>query len=166
MDPGDPDVMKEKPRAKNEGFFAGGSGFSVLTGGLLIGMLTVLGFWYGYYEHGTSPFDHSVSPEIVEYARTMAFMVLVASQLFYSLAIRNHVKSIFQIGVFSNKYLAGAIVLGLALQLLVIGIPFMQEAFGLQMLDLKGWVMVIALGLVPLILSEFLKIFRRKHQPV
>ncbi len=164
MDPGDPDVMKEKPRAKNESFFAGGAGMNVLTGGLLIGLLTVIGFWYGYYEHGASPFDHSVSPEIVEYARTMAFMVLVASQLFYSLAIRNHVKSIFQIGVFSNKYLAGAIVLGLALQLLVIGVPFMQDAFGLQMLDLKGWIMVIALGLVPLILSEFLKIFRRKHQ--
>jgi Ca2+-transporting ATPase len=164
MDPGDPDVMKEKPRAKNESFFAGGRGWNVLVGGLLIGMLTVIAFWYGYYEHGASPFDHSVNPEIVEYARTMAFMVLVASQLFYSLAIRNHVKSIFKIGVFSNKYLAGAIVLGLALQLLVIGIPFMQEAFGLQMLDLKGWLMVIALGLVPLFLSEFLKIFRRKHQ--
>lgn len=164
MDPGDPDVMKEKPRAKNESFFAGGRGWNVLVGGLLIGMLTVIAFWYGYYEHGASPFDHSVNPEIVEYARTMAFMVLVASQLFYSLAIRNHVKSIFEIGVFSNKYLAGAIVLGLALQLLVIGIPFMQEAFGLQMLDLKGWLMVIALGLVPLFLSEFLKIFRRKHQ--
>jgi Ca2+-transporting ATPase len=165
MDPGDPDVMKEKPRAKNESFFAGGRGWNVLIGGTLIGALTVIAFWYGYYEHGASPFDHAVSPEVVEYARTMAFMVLVASQLFYALAIRNHVKSIFTIGVFSNKYLAGAIVLGLALQLLVIGIPFMQEAFGLQMLDFKGWVMVIALGLVPLFLSEFLKIFRRKHQP-
>lgn len=161
MDPGDPDVMKEKPRAKNESFFAGGSGWNVLVGGLLIGMLTVIAFWYGYYEHGASPFDHSVDAAVVEYARTMAFMVLVASQLFYSLAIRNHVKSIFQIGIFSNKYLAGAIVLGLALQLLVIGIPFMQDAFGLQMLDLKGWIMVIGLGLVPLILSELLKIFRR-----
>lgn len=165
MDPGDPDVMKEKPRGKNESFFAGGSGWNVLVGGLLIGMLTVIAFWYGYYEHGVSPFDHSVDAAVVEYARTMAFMMLVASQLFYSLAIRNHVKSIFSIGLFSNKYLAGAIVLGLALQLLVIGIPFMQDAFGLQMLDLKGWVMVIALGLVPLLLSEFLKIFRRKHQP-
>ena len=164
MDPGDPDVMKEKPRAKNESFFAGGRGWNVLIGGTLIGALTVIAFWYGYYEHGASPFDHAVRPEVVEYARTMAFMVLVASQLFYALAIRNHVKSIFTIGVFSNKYLAGAIVLGLALQLLVIGIPFMQEAFGLQMLDFKGWVMVIALGLVPLFLSEVLKIFRRKHQ--
>lgn len=163
MDPGDPDVMKEKPRGKSEGFFARGAGLNVLTGGLLIGLLTVIAFWYGYYEHGASPFDHNVDATIVEYARTMAFMVLVASQLFYALAVRNHTKSIFQIGVFSNKYLVGAIVLGLALQLVVIGIPFMQEAFGLQMLDLKGWMMVIGFGLMPLLLSEVLKIFRRMH---
>ncbi len=161
MDPGDPDVMKEKPRKKNESFFAGGAGWNVMIGGLLIGLLTVTAFWYGYYEHGASPFNHDVAAEVVEYARTMAFMVLVASQLFYALAIRNHTKSIFQIGLFSNKYLVGAIVLGLALQLLVIGIPFMQDAFGLQMLDLKGWLMVIGLGLVPLLLSELLKVFRR-----
>ncbi len=165
MDPGDPDVMKEKPRSRTESFFAGGRGWNVLVGGLLIGLLTVVAFWYGYYEHGASPFDHAVSPQIVEYARTMAFMVLVASQLFYALAIRNHVKSIFSIGLFSNKFLVGAIFLGILLQLLVIGIPFMQEAFGLQMLDLKGWIMVLVLGLVPLFLSELLKIFRRSRQP-
>jgi Ca2+-transporting ATPase len=164
MDPGDPDVMKERPRGKTEGFFARGAGLNVVTGGLLIGLLTVAAFWYGYYEHGASPFDHRVDAAIVEYARTMAFMVLVASQLFYALAVRNHTKSIFKIGIFSNKYLVGSIVLGLALQLLVIGIPFMQEAFGLQMLDIKGWIMVIAFGLMPLIVSEVIKIFRRMHQ--
>jgi Ca2+-transporting ATPase len=163
MDPGDPDVMKEQPRAKTEGFFARGAGLNVFTGGLLIGLLTVTAFWYGYYEHGASPFDHQVDAEIVEYARTMAFMVLVASQLFYALAVRNHTKSIFQIGIFSNKFLIASIVLGLALQLLVIAIPFMQKAFGLQMLDVKGWVMVIAFGLMPLIVSEILKIFRRMN---
>jgi Ca2+-transporting ATPase len=163
MDPGDPDVMKEQPRAKTEGFFARGAGLNVFTGGLLIGLLTVTAFWYGYYEHGASPFDHQVDAAIVEYARTMAFMVLVASQLFYALAVRNHTKSIFQIGIFSNKFLIASIVLGLALQLLVIAIPFMQKAFGLQMLDVKGWVMVIAFGLMPLIVSEILKIFRRMN---
>jgi Ca2+-transporting ATPase len=161
MDPGSPDVMKEKPRDAKESFFAGGSGLRVITGGLLIGALTILAFWYGYYEHGFSPFNHSVPADTVEYARTLAFMVLVICQLFYSLAVRNSSKSIFQIGVFSNKYLSGAILLGVLLQLLVIGIPVMQRAFHLQMLDLRGWLIAFALGLVPLILNEFVKIFIR-----
>jgi len=167
MDPGDHDVMKEKPRAPKESFFAGGGILHAVAGGLLIGALTIFAFWYGYYEHGASPFDHSVKPAVVEYARTMAFMVLVSCQLFYSLTVRNSKKSIFQIGIFSNKYLIGAIILGLLLQLLIVSIKPAQEAFKLQMLDLNGWLMAILLGLVPLIINELIKLvvrFRTKAQ--
>ncbi len=161
MDPGSPDVMKEKPRDAKESFFANGAGLHVILGGVLIGILTILAFWFGYYEHGYSPFDHTVPLETVEYARTMAFMVLVMCQLFYSLAVRNSSKSIFQIGIFSNKYLVGAILLGIFLQLFVIEIPVMQRAFHLQMLDLGGWLIAISLGLVPLFFNEIFKIFIR-----
>ena len=164
MDPGDPDVMKEKPRNPKESFFAGGAGLQVIAGGIMIGTITILAFWYGYFEHGYSPFDHTVPAEIVEYARTMAFMAIISCQLFYSMAVRNHKKSIFQIGLFSNKYLVGAIILGLVLQLIVIGIPVMQNAFKLQMLDMRGWLMAIGLGLVPLIFNEIYKLFIRTNK--
>ncbi len=163
MDPGNKDVMKEKPRDAKESFFAGGAGMHVITGGILIGVLTIFAFWFGYYEHGYTPFSDSVPVNTVEYARTMAFMVLVIAQLFYSLAVRNSSKSIFQIGVFSNKYLSGAILLGVLLQLLVIGIPAMQRAFHLQMIDLRAWLIVISLGLVPLFLNEIFKVFIRAN---
>jgi Ca2+-transporting ATPase len=164
MDPGNPDVMKEKPRAAKESFFAGGAGLHVMLGGVLIGTLTILAFWFGYYEHGYSPFDHTVPVATVEYARTMAFMVLVMCQLFYSLAVRNSSKSIFKIGIFSNKYLSGAILVGILLQLIVIEIPLMQRAFHLQMLDFEGWMIAISLGLVPLFFNEILKIFIRSRK--
>jgi len=133
----------------------------VIIGGVLIGALSIIAFWFGYYEHGFSPFDHSAPIETVEYARTMAFLVLVSCQLFYSLAVRSRTKSIFRIGIFSNKYLVGAILLGVLLQLIVIGIPVMQRAFHLQMLDLGGWIIAISLGLVPLLLNELFKLFIR-----
>jgi len=133
----------------------------VIIGGVLIGALSIIAFWFGYYEHGFSPFDHSAPIETVEYARTMAFLVLVMCQLFFSLAVRNSSKSIFQIGIFSNKYLIGAILLGIFLQLIVIEIPVMQRAFHLQMLDLGGWIIAISLGLVPLLLNELFKLFIR-----
>jgi len=161
MDPGSPDVMNEKPRDAKESFFAGGAGIHVVTGGFLIGVLTILAFWYGYYEQGFSPFNHSAPENTIEYARSLAFMVLVICQLFFSLAVRNSSKSIFQIGVFSNKYLSGAILLGVLLQLIVIYIPVMQHAFHLQMLDLRGWLIAFSLGLVPLVLNEIVKIFIR-----
>lgn len=164
MDPGDPDVMKEKPRPPKESFFAHGAGLRALAGGIIVGLLTIFSFWYGYAEHGYSPFDEAVPDSVVSYARTMAFMSLIAAQLFYSLAFRNSVKSVFQIGVFSNKYLIASIIIGLLLQLMVIEIPVMKDAFRLRMLDLGGWVNVIVPALTPLAVSEIIKIFIRSGQ--
>ncbi len=161
MDPGDPDVMKEKPRDPKENFFAHGAGLRTILGGFLIGIVTILAFWYGYYEHGYSPFDDNIPDDAVAYARTLAFMSIISCQLFYSLALRSSRKSVFTVGIFSNRYLFGAIVLGLALQLLVIAVPFMQKAFKLRMLDLQGWIMVIILGLIPLAASEVYKFILR-----
>jgi Ca2+-transporting ATPase len=161
MDPGNPDVMKEKPRPAKESFFANGAGLHVLLGGFLIGALTIFAYFFGYYEHGYTPFDKQAPQTTTEYARTMAFMVLVVCQLFYSLALRNERKSIFSIGVFSNKYLVGAILAGLALQLVVVGIPVIRTAFHLQMPDAKAWGIIFALGLTPLVLNELIKVFIR-----
>jgi Ca2+-transporting ATPase len=159
MDPGDPDVMKENPRDPKESFFAKGAWLRTIMGGILIGALSIFAFYYGYYEHGYSPFAESVPADIVEYSRTMTFMVLIACQLFYSLALRNSAKSIFQIGLFSNIYLVGAIVLGLLLQLIVIHVPILRVAFKLQMLSPGGWIMALFLGFVPLMVNELYKIF-------
>lgn len=164
MDPGDPDVMKQTPRSPNESFFAHGAAQRIIIGGTAIGLLTIGAFWFGYYEHGYSPYDKQVPANIHEYARTMAFMTIICCQLFYSFTFRHSVKSIFQTGIFSNKYLVGAVVLALALQLLVMGLPVLQKAFRLQMLDLQGWTYALGLGIVPVILSEILKLFKRARR--
>jgi Ca2+-transporting ATPase len=161
MDPGNPDVMKEKPRNAGESFFSGGAGLHIILGGTLIGALTIAAFWYGYFEHGYSPFNSSTPANVVEYARTMAFMVLVFSQLFYSLAARNGTKSLFTIGIFSNRYLSGAILLGILMQIIIIAIPALQRAFHLQMPDLRGWLIIVSLGLVPLLVNEIFKVSLR-----
>jgi P-type Ca2+ transporter type 2C len=85
----------------------------------------------------------------------------VISQLFYSMAVRSNSESVFSIGLLSNKYLAASIALGVLLQLIVIGVPFMQRAFNLQMLDAKGWIMALFLGLIPLVANELYKVYFR-----
>ncbi|MBN1833057.1 MAG: cation-translocating P-type ATPase [Deltaproteobacteria bacterium] len=163
MDPGDPDVMKERPRSPGESFFAGGAGFNVVSGGILIGLITLLAFWYGYLIHGYTPFNSQVPSGVVDYARTMAFMTIISSQLFYSLSFRHDRKSIFTIGIFSNKYLIGAISTAMVLQLLVINIPALQNAFRLKMLDIKDWIIMLAAGLIPLAFREVLKLLKKEH---
>jgi Ca2+-transporting ATPase len=170
VDPGDHDVMKHKPRNPKESFFARGTGARAVLGGVLIGLFTLLAFAYGLWEHGYSLADISnmaendAFTEALTYARTMAFVVLAVSQLFYSLSMRHTTKSIFQVGLFRNKYIIGSIAAGVLLQFAVISIPFLAKAFQVQNLSLQDWGLVILLALIPLIANEIIKIFLRQAE--
>ncbi len=163
VDPGDKDVMKKKPRNPKEGFFAKGAGFRAVLGGTLIGALTLAAFYFGLREYGYSLNSKTIPEEVLTYARTMAFVVLAGSQLFFSLAMRHPTKSIFQIGLFSNKFLIVAIIIGFMLQLMVISVPFLASAFKVQMLSAADWGLVVLFSLVPLILKELSKLFMREE---
>lgn len=162
MDPGDKDVMKEKPRQINENLFSHGASTRVIRAGILIGILTLVAFLLGYHFRGHNPLGSNIPETVHEYARSLAFMTLIACQLFYSFSFRHEHKSIFKVGFFSNKYLIGAVIVGLILQLLVLYIPFMQAAFKLQPIGLNDWLLILGLGVVPLLANELVKVFSRK----
>ncbi len=102
--------------------------------------------------------------DVIVYARTMAFVVLATSQLFYSLTMRSETKSIFQVGIFKNKYLILSIIAGVVLQFGVITIPFLANAFKVHALPLNDWIIVFGLSLLPLIANEIIKIFMRMKE--
>ena len=161
VDTGDKDVMSKKPRDPNESFFAHGAGLRAIIGGTLIGILTLLAFYFGIAEHGYSLGSSNIPENVLTYARTMAFVVLAASQLFYSLTVRNFTKSILSIGIFSNRYLIGAILVGFLLQFGVISIPFFADAFNVMNLSIQDWGLVIIFSVIPLIVNEMIKVFMR-----
>jgi Ca2+-transporting ATPase len=165
VDPVDDAVMKKKPRDPKESFFAQGAGVRAIIGGLLIGALTLLAFTIGLAERGVSLRDSMNAPDdVIGYARTMAFVVLATSQLFYSLTMRSETKSIFQVGIFKNKYLILSIIAGVVLQFGVITIPFLANAFKVHALPLNDWIIVFGLSLLPLIANEIIKIFMRMKE--
>jgi len=161
VDPGDKDVMKKKPRDPNESFFAHGAAVRAIIGGTLIGILTLLAFYFGLREHGYGLNSASIPDEVMTYARTMAFVVLAASQLFYSLTMRNSAKSILKVGLFSNKFLILGIIVGFILQIGVISFPPLASAFNVHNLSFKDWDLVIIFSLIPLIINEIIKMFGR-----
>ncbi|OPJ61669.1 calcium-transporting P-type ATPase, PMR1-type [Clostridium oryzae] len=169
VDPGDKDVMKEKPRDPKESLFAHGTGISVLLNGALIGFLTLAAFIIGakVYTGETSIFPlfpKDIHPNTLTHAQTMAFVVLSVSQLFHSLNMRNPKKSIFQLGIFTNKYLIAALLVGIFLQDVVITIPFLRNIFGVFDLNMRDWLLVGILSIIPLVVNEIYKLFRRIAQ--
>jgi P-type Ca2+ transporter type 2C len=151
VDPGDKGVMDNPPRNPKESLFAGRIGWMVIINGILIGGNTLFAFLFSEYLY----------PESLRHAQTMAFVVLSVSQLFYSLAMRNETKSLFQVGILKNTWLWGSIVFGIALQYAIITIPFTARVFKVYPLTLNDWLLVILISLVPFVINELLKIFFR-----
>ncbi len=155
VDPGDKDVMNRKPRDPKESFFAGGAGMRATVGGILIGSLTLIAFYLGWKHHGLD------GEEAVTYGRTMAFIVLTFSQLFYSLTMRNTKKTIFEVGFFGNKFLIVSIIVGILLQVGLININAIATIFKVTAIKLVDWDIVIVLSLIPVVINEFIKIGTR-----
>ena len=151
VDPGDHDVMAKQPRSPKESLFAGRMGRLLIINGILIGVTTLIAFKLG----------ERLYPGSLMHAQTMAFVVLSVSQLFYSLTMRNETKSLFQVGVFKNKWLIGSIVFGISLQFIIITVPVLASIFKVYSLTVSDWGLVIGLSLVPFIINEFIKIFFR-----
>ncbi|MPQ44568.1 cation-translocating P-type ATPase, partial [Clostridium tarantellae] len=132
VDPSDEDVMSDSPRSSKESIFTFYEKFQLTLNGLLIGFLTLVAFKLGEY----------IYPNSLSHAQTMSFVVLSISQLFLALSLRNSKKSIFKIGLFSNKYLIYSILLGILLQFLIISVPFIASIFKVYVLTISDWIFV------------------------
>ncbi|CAN5206504.1 cation-translocating P-type ATPase [soil metagenome] len=96
----------------------------------------------------------------ISYAQTMAFTTLTLFQLFNLFNARSGRQSAFR-GLFSNRWLWAAVGLSLLLQLLVVYLPVMQQAFSTTPLSAGDWVLCATVASSVLWLSEATKIVLR-----
>ena len=157
IDPGDKEVMSRKPRNPKESFFSGGDGIKAVIGGTLIGLLTLTAFYLGM-KHADAGVDK------LTYGRTMAFIVLTFSQLFYSLSMRNGKKTIIEVGIFGNKFLLLSLVVGMLLQIMIISIPVIANIFKVTQLNFIDWDIVMIFSLIPFVVNEIIKILTRRKK--
>ncbi|HHI3606759.1 TPA: cation-translocating P-type ATPase [Bacillus anthracis] len=165
VDPEDPDVMKEKPRHAKESLFSGSVPFLIFNG-FVIGLLTLIAFIAGakFYTGDTNLFPlfpERIDEDALLHAQTMAFVVLSFSQLVHSFNLRSRTKSIFSIGIFTNKYLVFSLLIGVLMQVCIISIPPLANIFGVHALTMRDWGFVLLLSIIPLVVSEFIKLVKR-----
>lgn len=77
-------------------------------------------------------------------ARTMAFCAIVAGEWLISFNARNDERTIFGLGAFSNRWLIGAVLVGTALQMAVIYLPWAHKPFDTVPLKAFEWGFVLA----------------------
>ena len=166
VDPQTDDLMDRPPRSVSDRVIDRDMWFDIVYIGLVMAAVTLIGM--DMHLSGGLFTDRSVQAigheAQIREARTMGFTILVFAQLFNALASRSSRKSAFH-GLFSNLWLWGAIGISILLQLLVIYVPFLGEAFGTVPLQPQAWLECIALASLVLVASELRKlvtwVFRR-----
>jgi len=99
----------------------------------------------------------------MRHAQTMAFTTLVFFSLFTVFTARSDEQSALT-GLFSNRWLWGAVLLSLALQAAAVYVPFLQQAFSTTALSAGDWLCCAAVGSSVLWLSELGKLFTRVRE--
>ena len=154
MEPVEKGVMKQKPRNPKDSIFANGFAVSMVFYGVLVGLITLAAYLLGEYVMSDPALADGT-------ANTMAFATLVFCELTRAFAVRSDTESIFKIGFFTNPTMNKSFLVGLVLQLAVLLLPFLRGIFHITPLTGAEWIVVVILGLMPLVISEIVKVFKR-----
>ena len=137
-------IMSRLPRNPKKNLFADGLWWKIIIEGAMLGMFTLLAFSIGNRLYS------------VEVGRTMAFLTLGILELVHSFNIKSE-ESIFKIGVFENKYLIGALVLGVILQVIVVVVSPLAQIFSLVPLTGIQWLYTVLIAIAPIPIVEIQK---------
>lgn len=137
-------IMSRIPRNPKKNLFADGLWWKIIIEGAMLGMFTLLAFSIGNRLYS------------VEVGRTMAFLTLGILELVHSFNIKSE-ESIFKIGIFENKYLVGALVLGVILQVIVVVVSPLAQIFSLVPLTGIQWLYTILIAVAPIPIVEIQK---------
>ena len=146
MDPAEKGIMKRKPRSPKETILAGTKGFIITR--VIVMVIVVLGLFM---------LEYLITKDI-DKARTIALTSLIIFELLLAFSCRSEKKNIFEVGLFTNKYLFGAVALSLLLQLLLIYTP-LASVFGLTTLTLTNWLYITGASVVGVAVLEIRKLF-------
>ncbi|MFC6463743.1 cation-translocating P-type ATPase [Marinilactibacillus sp. GCM10026970] len=145
MEPGEPHIMKQKPRDPNEGIFSGQTLQSVIFRGLTIGVAVIISQYIGL----------GYSDEI---SVAMAFTTLILARTLQVFPARSNSQTVFQAGFFSNKYVVGAFAVCMMLYAITI-LPFVRPIFDIPAeFGLEHWGIAAGLALATTAILEIRKL--------
>ncbi len=166
MEHAEGDLMKRRPRAKEESIFAHGAGVSMLWQGVYLAAIEIAAYYCGYFlENGS--FTGIVNGSWCENAVVMVFLTVSFAETLCALNMRSRLGSIFSREMFQNLngWLAGALVFTTLLTLAAVFLPGFRDLFGIHStLQARELLISAALALSTLPVFEAGKAIQRAAQ--
>ena len=156
------DIMRRKPRKKNDGIFAGGLGVDCFYQGIIVSVLTIAAFYIGeFIETGAIAWRNVAESED---GMTMAFFTMAMCEIFHSFNMRSQRASAVGMTLKGshNKLLYLAMVASFLLTTAVVEIDFLSNLFGFAHLDALEYAISLGLAFLIIPIVEIVKFFQRK----
>jgi Ca2+-transporting ATPase len=154
VDPPDDGLMDQPPRPIGEGVITPRMWRGIVFVGVIMAAGTLL------ILDASLPGGLVEGPGDLHYAQTMAFTTLMLFQMFNVINARSDEQSAF-VDLFTNRWLWAAIGVSVALQVVVVYMPFLRRAFGTVPLTAGDWVLSTAVASSVLWLREVTKLIGR-----
>jgi Ca2+-transporting ATPase len=149
FEPGEKNVMKEKPRKKKEKILNSEMKFLIFAIGIFTDLI-LLTFFYVLLNFS----DYSIT-----HIRTFIFTALGIDSLFYAFSCKSFRSTIFQQSLLTNKLLIVGVAFGTAMQLTAVYEPHLQRIFQTVPLHIFDWLLLIAFALFKVCLVEITKYY-------
>ncbi len=159
VDPPEPGIMEKPPRPRNEHLIRRGFVLHFAYLGIAIGIIVTTAYFWMLHRYGWTWGD-ALSHDSLTYlkASTAAFTILVMIQMFNAFNSRSLKQSIFKLGLFTNRWLIGAICISIATLIAFVEIPTFQKFLHTTHLTLNEWLILAAFSFAILILEECRKL--------
>ncbi|HEY4711662.1 MAG TPA: cation-translocating P-type ATPase, partial [Dehalococcoidia bacterium] len=135
VDPADPDIMKQKPRSRGQGIF---------TKPVVI-LMAIGGIWSALVNLGIFKWALDTGRGMLE-AQSLTFLTLVMIQFFKAYNFRSDRKSIFKVGMFTNRWLNLAVLSQIVLMLVIMEVPLFNKLLNTYPLSALEWLIVVLLA--------------------
>lgn len=152
VDPGEQDIMQRPPRDTKEGIFSRRLHLKIGLTGILISICTIAVFIVALINNPTD----------LTKARTLAFTTLVMAQLIFVFECRSEHHSIFEIGIFGNLYLVGAVFISSLMHCLIVYHPLLQNIFKTTRLTVEDWLLVLIFGAGSLVMDTVVRLLKKQ----
>ena len=149
LEPHTDEVMREKPRPRNEDILTKPFLLSVGMEGLVIAAATITAFYLGLSYGGAAA------------GQTMAFSTLCLSRLFHSFSCKSQHPVLLTRKFWNNRALLGAFAAGSLLLGLVLLVPALEPLFSVAPLSVGMISAVVGLAFCSMLTIQLLKRFRR-----
>ena len=146
VDPHSREIMKDKPRPRNQNIFAGP----------VINYMLLAGVWTCVAPLGVFIWAISTGKPMVE-AQCLCFVTLILIQFFNAFSCRSLERSMFNLGVRANRWLIAAVAWELCLLGVIIYVPALQGPFNTYPLDGMDWLVAIFAAATLIIVAEIYK---------